>query len=507
MQGTKMIGRRSVLIVISTVLAAVLSFAGLLAMTNYLGKDVYGNIAWVLATLGVLNVVSDLGFQSAHVKRVSEGKDENDCVSTYFVVKVALTSFMVVFVFSALFVWNDLSNSSISPEVWNLVILFVLYYVMYDLANVVITTYIARMETTKSQLIALTDPAIRVPLIIFISINHMTQVDLAYAYVFAALGVLLVSLFLLYRGRIRWKRPTLFRSYFKFALPIMFISIASSITGNLDKILIGYFDTTGNVAYYSSSQTILATVGVIGTAVSTIAFPSFSYLHSKGDIKEIRRVTHAAERYISMIGLPIITLVVLFPTEICIIVFGKQFAPAGDAMRFLGVTLAFTLLNQVYTSQILGVNRPDISAKIVLGTFTINVILLLVFIPKSLFGITMLGLSYTGAAIATAITAMVLFISVRVIVNRLTGTGTEPRIAKHLIAAAIAGGAIFALNMVQPLSGIINLLLFFGVTVAVFLGILIVLKEFTRSDVSQILDIVNPRKMFSYMGEEIKNKK
>ena len=85
MQQTKMIGRRSVLIVISTVIAALLSFVGLLAMTNYLGRDVYGNISWVLATLSVLNVVSDLGFQSAHVKKVSEGQDENDCVSTYFV--------------------------------------------------------------------------------------------------------------------------------------------------------------------------------------------------------------------------------------------------------------------------------------------------------------------------------------------------------------------------------------------------------------------------------------
>ena len=47
-----MIGRRSLLIVISTILAAILSFVGLLAMTNYLGKDVYGNIAWVLATIG-----------------------------------------------------------------------------------------------------------------------------------------------------------------------------------------------------------------------------------------------------------------------------------------------------------------------------------------------------------------------------------------------------------------------------------------------------------------------
>ena len=116
-----MIGRRSLLIVLSTILAAVLSFVGLLAMTNYLGKDVYGNISWVLATVATLNIISDLGFQSAHIKRVSEGQDENDCISTYFVTKLVLTSVMVVFVFVSIFVWNGITTRSClrRPGTWS----------------------------------------------------------------------------------------------------------------------------------------------------------------------------------------------------------------------------------------------------------------------------------------------------------------------------------------------------------------------------------------------------
>ena len=342
---------------------------------------------------------------------------------------------------------------------------------------------------------------------IFISVGHGTIHDVAYAYVFAALGILLVSAFLLKRGSIRWKRPTLFRSYLKFALPISLISIAGAVTGNLDKILIGYFDNPANVAYYSSAQIILATVGVVGTSVATLSFPSFSFLHSKGDIASIRRVTHAAERYISMIGIPVVTLVFLFPTEICVTIFGASFRPAGDTMRFLAITLGLTLLNQVYSSQILGVNRPDISAKIILGTFLLNVCLLFIFIPNELFGLRMLGWSYTGAAIATSITALSVFISVRLIVKRLTGTGSDPRILKHLLAGAVAGAVIVSLSSVYHLSGYIALVIFGVVTVAAFFAALTALKEFTRSDVREILDIVNPSKMFSYMGEEIKNKR
>ena len=106
-----MIGRKSLLILITTAVSAVLSFVGLLAMTNYLGKDVYGNISWIMATVATLNIAADLGFMNAHIKRVSEGQDENDCISTYFVTKLLLTSFMVVFSFSAIFVWNTVTNS------------------------------------------------------------------------------------------------------------------------------------------------------------------------------------------------------------------------------------------------------------------------------------------------------------------------------------------------------------------------------------------------------------
>ena len=502
-----MIGRKSLLILITTAVSAVLSFVGLLAMTNYLGKDVYGNISWIMATVATLNIAADLGFMNAHIKRVSEGQDENDCISTYFVTKLFLTSFMVVFSFSAIFVWNTITNSVMSPETWNLFILFVLYYVMYDFAYVVIYTYNARMETTKSQLIFLIDPLIRVPLIIFVSINHLTSVDLAYAYVFAALGVMLVSALFLKRSSFHWKRPTLFRSYIKFALPLTLIAIAGAITLNLDKILIGYFDSPGDVAYYSSSQTFIRTFNVIGTSVSALAFPTFSRLHVKGDLAGIRRVTHAAERYISMIGTPIVVLFVLFPTEICVTFFGAQFAPSGDVLRFLSIWLWLTLLNQVYISQILGVDRPDISAKRTMGTFILNVILLFIFVPNELFGVKMLGMSYTGAAIATAITAVVLFISVRLVLRKLTGTDSNPGILKHMIAGAVAGVAIVSLSTVYRFHGIIALIVFGAVTVLVFFSVLFVLKEFTKSDMVYFTDLVNPKKMFSYMGGEMKNKR
>jgi O-antigen/teichoic acid export membrane protein len=501
-----MIARRSLLILISTFVSSILSLVAILVMTNYLGPNVYGSLSWVIATLTTLNIVSDLGFGNAHIKRISEGQDERDCFSTYLVIKIILIMIMAISTLSSLLIWNNVLGGKMSPETLNLAILFILYFVMYDLSTIVTYTFTAKMQTTKSQIVALVDPFIRVPLLIFVSLNHMAD-SLVYAYVFAAMGVLLVSLFLLNRGEIKWKKPTLFRSYIKFALPLSLIAIAGAMTANLDKVLIGYFDSLGNVAYYSSAQSLLTTLAIIGTSVSTIAFPSFSKLHKDGDFGSIREVTYAAERYISMITIPVVTFIIIFPTEVSVTIFGSQFAPGGDTMRFLAITLGLTLLNQVYDSQILGVNRPDISAKIILGFFLLNAILLLLFVPKELFGMKMLGMSYTGAAIASALTEAVVFVATRLIVNKLTNTSGNPRILRHILAGVIAGAVIILLSRFYLLSGIIALAIFAVVTLVAFFFSLVLLREFTRADVNYFLDLANPSKMLSYMGDEMRSKK
>jgi hypothetical protein len=130
-----------------------------------------------------------------------------------------------------------------------------------------------------------------------------------------------------------------------------------------------------------------------------------------------------------------------------------------------------------------------------------------VFVPSELFGVKMLGMSYTGAAITCALTAMVVFLSVRLIVRSLTHTSSNPRILRHLLAAAVAGAVIVSLSKVVSVSGILMLIIFGVLTVVVFLATLAALKEFSREDIDYFLDLVNPKKMFSYMGEEMKNKR
>ena len=99
------IGRKAFLYYASYLIGAGASFVALLFMTRSLGPSDFGILSWAFALMTAVNSISDLGFTSTHIKRISEGKDVNDCVSTYVVIQSVLLVIMVAATICAIFVW------------------------------------------------------------------------------------------------------------------------------------------------------------------------------------------------------------------------------------------------------------------------------------------------------------------------------------------------------------------------------------------------------------------
>ncbi len=503
---TNLIGRRSFLILIGRAITALLGFVGLFFMTRYLGKDIYGSIAFTMALLASFNSLSDLGFSSAHVKRVSEGGDVGNCLSTFAAIKLLLNGIMAAVSLVSIFIWSTYLGNPLTAGTWNLLLLFLLYFVMYNIAGIITAHYSATMEQAKGQIVMLFDPIVRVPLVILVSLGGGGSLDLAYVYVASALSIMLFALFFIYRDRVRWKRPTLYRSYLKFAAPLMLVAIIGTLAGTMDKVILGLDSGNSSVALFSSSQALLSVLAIISASVATMTFPSFSKLHSEGNIKQICSLTWQAERYISMLTMPIVAVIVLFPTECAKILLGGTFAEAGEPMRYLALATLIGMLNSVHSSQILAVNRPDTSAKLTLLNFLVYGGLLLVLVPANLVGIQMFGLSYTGAAIANLIAMVVLLVFTRYIVYKLTGTGANPRLGLHVVAAVASSLWLMLLADFLVISSWLDLAIYGLTSSLVFVAVLYVLKEFKREDLDYFLDLLSIRKMLSYISNELKHK-
>jgi O-antigen/teichoic acid export membrane protein len=106
-----MIARKSALIVGTQFFVRLLGWIGLVILAKLWGgfaPEAMGIIGFAMAFLALFNIIADLGFSHAHVKRVSEGKDLGTCISTFASIKVILTGLMVLLVFIAIYIWKNL---------------------------------------------------------------------------------------------------------------------------------------------------------------------------------------------------------------------------------------------------------------------------------------------------------------------------------------------------------------------------------------------------------------
>ncbi|PJB21789.1 MAG: flippase, partial [Euryarchaeota archaeon CG_4_9_14_3_um_filter_38_12] len=81
-----MIARKSMLIILTNGVNAVIGLVGLSLLAKFWGNfapTALGIVAFAMSFLGMFAFISDLGFSGAHVKRISEGKDLGKCIGTY----------------------------------------------------------------------------------------------------------------------------------------------------------------------------------------------------------------------------------------------------------------------------------------------------------------------------------------------------------------------------------------------------------------------------------------
>ncbi len=502
-----MLARKSLLIVLVRLISQILSFVALLFITRYLGTDIYGSITFSFAIVATFNCVSDLGFNSANTKRISEGKDVDDCFSTFLVIKVIMTGLMALLTLSVVFVYISILGRGFSDTSVQLLIIFIGYYVLYDLAGIAIYTFDARMETAKSQIIQLMDPIIRVPIVLIVALNRMSVYSLALAFLIGSAAVFTTAVILLLRSGIKWKKPTLFRQYIIFATPLAIASILSVVWGNVDKIMVGFFGSNVDLALYNSGLSLMTILTTVGAGVGIVTFPLFSRYYSEGRVDMIRLKTREAERFISMAVMPLVTVVVFFPFAVASIVLGSNFTSAGAPLQIVVISTSLGLVTQAYTSQLSAINRNDMYLRLTIVSLVLNSALLLLLVPTSILGVGLFGLSYMGAAYAGLITTITIVILTRTTVRRLTHTRSNPRILLHIAAAGLSGLVLWLISSyVLPIVHILDLMLFTSLSFVLFFGFLTLFKEFSRIDLNYLLEIANAKKMLRYIVSELRGR-
>lgn len=530
-----MIARKSLLIAISQFITRLLGWIGLVILAKLWGgfaPEALGVIGFAMAFIGVFSVIADLGFGQAHIKRISEGKDLGACIGTFAAIKISLIAVMVLTIFLALYVLEHVFHQGITDATtFSVVMVFLLYYVLLNIQYIPTYTFNGRGEIAKMQLTTMCENFIKVPTTILVAVAGVSMAGLAAAvtwpgflqplqqylathplgslamtYTLGIFSTVVVGMWLLRKYPIKKPDRVLAKSYFRFAVPILLISIISTLSINIDKLMIGFFWTSVEVGYYFSLQQILQIILILSFSFNIVLFPAYSEFHAQKNFGKINTTTHLAERYISMVIIPPIIFIILFVQPVISIMLNSAFLPAASTLSVLTIYALLTSFMAPYSSLMSGLDKPSITAKIGLAMCSANIVLNYAFIPKD--GVlSILGINGpTGAAVATTLSALVGYVSMKIMAKKMTGIAIfQTHTPRHILAGLIMGGALYYIGSLFLTIRWYHLVLFSAIGLLLYCTLLFVLKEFTKKDLLFFLDLVHPKQMVNYIKKEFLN--
>ncbi len=116
-----------------------------------------------------------------------------------------------------------------------------------------------------------------------------------------------------------------------------------------------------------------------------------------------------------------------------------------------------------------------------------------------------------GAAFAMVISTAIGFVWIRFSAKKLSGIHLlQTHTPRHIIAGAVMGAVLYLIAYGTGLFPLIHwyyIVLFGGIGLIMYLGVLYVLREFSKKDFHFYLDLLRPIEMFRYMSSELKEGK
>ena len=504
-----MFARKSALIIAVQLLNGIIGFVGLKFIALYMQPWEYGVVGFAYGFVALFSIFGDLGYGRAHVKRISEGKDLGKCVGTFAIIKLLLASVLASATIISIAIWRYVFGRGFeSPLHEQAVYILLAYFVLYNLTQTFTITFSAKKEIAKAQIPYFLFTLIRVLVTIFIAYFGFGVLALAYTYLLGEIFQFSLAYYLF--KNYTTKKPSIeyLKNYTKFAFPMAVAAAASIVILNVDKVIIQLFWGAQQVGEYFAVFNLSRFILNISSAVAVLLLPTISEYHTKNNMDDIRKLTLASERYLSMITFPAIILLVVLADPVIRILLSSHYLPALTVLRILPFFVLFEVLSQPYQSQLQAMNMPHIVRNRLLLMMIVSIVLNIILVPRDIqsLGITLAGLGATGSAIATVVAYLIGLLTTRIYAFRVANIKGNYKILIHVATAVLMGIIVYYIIDIFYVARWYQLVGISLTGLLFYFGVLYVLKEFQKEDFNLFVDTLNIRKMLSYVWSELRKK-
>ncbi|MBT8507884.1 hypothetical protein AZH53_05585 [Methanomicrobiaceae archaeon CYW5] len=472
------IRRQSLISFNSQIIITALGFLSTIYIARVIGSDGYGAYALFLSYFGIITLFTDTGITSAVVKKVSEGKEENQYFSAYLSLKIILLICVVTALYITQDLFVDLNESGLMP--W-LIAAIVLASFWGMLAAGMQATGNWGLREISNLLTSILRIIIQV-IAVFLGFSISGMVG---GFVFGYLAGIVMLL-----RHIPLRFASFSRTHIKQLIIFAFFAagavVGAVLLNNTDRIMLGYFFTNSEVGVYAIAFQLTVIGNFAATAIGSTIYPRFSRSATEGNIGAIENGLKKAIPFALTLALPMAAGGIVLHNELLPILYGNDFSSGSTVLIFLLIFQIFICANMILGNTLTAIDRVKETALSTLIGASLNIVLNIILIPS-------MGL--TGAGVATVMAGAVILGTRYLFLRQHIRVNVNVSMLTHIIVASLLMGIVIAvLNALIDIDSIITLFAVVAVGAVIYLGSLYKLNAEFAGEILGIFGILRGKK-------------
>lgn len=443
-------------------------------IARYLGTEGYGKFSFAFAFVSLFAIMIDFGLATLTVREAARDKSKTKkYIDNILIIKL----FLGILTFGLIILTVQLLNKT--SEVKTLVYLAGIFTVVQSFTQFFYAVFRVFEKMEYQALSKIIYGISLFSLASFVLWEKLGLKNLIIAYIIAESIALIFAFFLV------WKKFTKFSieldfSFWKkilseawpFALGAIFISVYYY----MDSVMLSMMKNDQAVGWYNAAYKPIIFITTMAGIVLQSFFPVISKFY-KESLKKVNDILDKFARLMITMALPIACGGTILALPIMNLLYGQEYINGVLAFQILIWTAAIIYISIVYGNSLQACDRQKISLVGVGIGAGINIILNFIFIPH---------FSLNGAAIATLLTELVVFVFMYFQLNKFAKVNFSKYTLKPLISSCMMCGLIYLLRDLHVI-----LLIFIG-AIFYFL-IMILIKGLRKEDLSFLQSLISSK--------------
>lgn len=430
--------RQSIVSLIWQIAITLIGFLSTMYFAHAVGAGILGAYFLFTTYYSIIGMVIDGGLGGAAVKRISEGEEQNEYLSAFFVVSIFLTiaAVIILILFRSYFV--DLNNSGLFY--WLLLIVLVSRFAGPVSVGVMgcgkmgifsTSSFIGQVSRILIQVVA-----------VFLGYG---AAGLAGGFAASILIPFIIQwrFFDLHFIRFGWRH---IKRLSTFSFWLFLTSSGGMLYSYSDTVMISYYLSNDDVGVYRVIFQFSIVALFIANSLSNVLWVNVS---KWGKINETRLIEESLSRALSfslLLAMPILAGGILLGNKLLYFFYGGEFAKGYSILIVLLFVQIVSIFQGFFLSYLSALDRQKYAFKVTAVSGSVNVVLNIILIP-------MIGI--IGAAIATLVTLMLnAVLAQRELSKIITIRMAKTTILNILKASAAMSVFLMVYRVFVPLSNI-----------------------------------------------------